>query len=397
MISKKMVQCNIFFIVSFLFYIGYNYLMDKNIKLLLNTIANYCIENPDYCFWYSNKSNYYRLYLGYTTTYQKFKSGCEYSYGLINSPFIKETNLVFDYATAGNGVISKIQTYHEWDSKDMHRYKLFTYCRERVDNEFLYLNCFSTFFESRQEPVDIEKCLIYGKFKDINDWIFFTSNLTEKNRNDFWSNYPQVKILSGYFNEEFNYDEKKSFLAPLITSKNLQEINEQSLNLYKFLENIFNLDELKKYSHFPIVEKSLRNTDIFDTEERHTLVEKVVTNQNIFKFQNYEGYSINECNAIYISIISEMNENEQLQKCGLIAIDFIVNKKEYNNVFYINRKLNSPFSEQDFKEIFIQTLHSFSQNPKIEKLKEIIPTIVNNWYLQKQIGFKAAHTNQAKI
>lgn len=392
-----MLHCNIFYrIISFLSHIRYNNLMDKNIKSILSTISNYCIENPEYCFWYSGKSNYYRLYLGYKTTYNKFKQGCPDFYGIINDKFIKETDMVFDFNLRDNAPLAKIQTYHDWDSQDMHRYKLFTYCRQRVDNEFLYVNCFSTFFSSKRESIDIEKCLNYGNFKNTKDWRFFTSNLIEEDWNKIWSNYSQINSLSDYFNKNFSLQEKKMFLEPLIQSKFLYEINEASLNFYQFLTTTFSLEDIKNYYHYPIVKSSLENTGVFN-EDKEISVEKVITNQNIFKFKNYENYSATECNSIYVYIVNEMNDNLQLKKCGLAKIDILIDKQEYNNTFYINKIENSLFNTEHFKQLFIDVLSSYSNHTQIENLKEIIPTVVNNWYLQNILTSKPVKINQPKI
>lgn len=369
---------------------------NNNTTSLLKAIANYCKENPDYCFWYEKKSNIYRLYLGEKSTYNKFKDFCEYDFGVINDKFINSNNLTVEYSDLLNSKTFLIMPYHQWDENDIHRYKLFTYCKERVYNKFLYVNYFSTFFESKVKSIDIEKCLQHVKFRNHDDWSFFTKNLTDDNLKKIWSDYSQVMSLANYFNNNFNEVEKKLFLEPLILSPFLKRINKQSLNFLQFLEKIHHSNQIKDYSHYSVVEKSLKNSSYFD-DKLSVITEKIVMNPNIYKLKNTSSHSIGECNYIYSLIINQMKINEQLIKCGLLDIDIIHNEDKCNNTFYINKNKYSTFTQEDFKTLFVTILNAYSDTLKNEKMNPLTTTIINKWFLESTLELKQDKTNKIKI
>lgn len=372
--------------------------MENLLQKLLRCILNYCVQN-DIIFWYEQKNNFYRLYLGSNKHYKDYQSYTENPNGLINDKFIRETPLSLDFKT--NNISATLNWLKGTTNNPPEKtHKLAFHCLQNTDNQFFYSHCFNNFFADPKIEINFIDILKYADFKNNSyEWADFFKQLSNTHLNALLDNPHQLEKISSYLNENYDAKQKENFIEPFLKYYQLETVNSSSINFANFINSIFSDQYLEKYACIPALQKIQKNNDFFKNNDDE-IIEKVVANYNLFNSSSYKKLNIQKLIEILLEVTNIFNKDVTLKTHGLLNLECLFNPKELTFSFYLSTQKKSQFNKNDLKNLLKNTINIYSNfldNNDKDDLNYIITKSISEWCLNKNLIIKSSAHKSLKI
>lgn len=346
---------------------------------ILYTIADYCERNPHVKLWAEKRGLAYELFIG---SESEFSS--EHNQYILSDVFeIKKEN-----------VFSKC---NEIDilSKSNFRTKI---CVSNLSKNFtkeyneIYAEVFwdsephvtSVFAEAYLNPyLNFGKLLNYKRYPNVfsdlegkdekvhRDWNKLLATIPNRTYISAWQNLKNITEFHETLTEiKSSHPQIKPHLfltnALKLLVANTDISNDVKLKTSYMLAELVPKNSIKKYiEDFPLVESLINKKDKENCfrQEDNEIVEKLVfTTEDIYLYFKRDYLTANTYLALSDKMFDLINANEKLKENGLIYGDLI--RGETAN-FYMTFSRNDIIDKNFIKELFVDTLNSFIDNPEM--------------------------------
>jgi hypothetical protein len=346
---------------------------------ILYTIADYCERNPHVKLWAEKRGLVYELFIG------------------SESEFSSEPN---QYTPAEIFEIKKENIFTKCNEIDILTKNRFgtKICASNLSKNFtkeyneIYAEVFwnnephitSGFAEAYINPyLNFGKLLKYKRYPDVFSDLDGKDEKVHRNWNKLLATIPIQQYIYAWKNlkniTEFHetLTEFKSshpqikphlFLtnALKVLMANTEITNDAKLQTSYMLAELLPKNSIKKYiDDFPLLESltNKKDKESFFKQKDEEIIEKLVLKQEeIYQFFQRDYLTANEYLQITKKTLNFINENNKLKENGLVSTDLFMD--ETIN-FYMTLSRNDIINKNFIKELFLDTMNSFIDNPEL--------------------------------
>lgn len=397
---------------------------------ILYTIADYCERNPHVKLWAEKRGLSYELFIGSESEFPSEPN----KYNLAEIFEIKKEN-----------IFSKC---NEMDilSKSNFRTKI---CVSNLSKNFtkeyneIYAEVFwdsephvtSAFAEAYLNPyLSFGKLLKYKKYPNVfsdldgkdekvhRDWNKLLATLPLQTYIQAWKNLKNVTEFHKTLTEfKSSHPQIKPHLfltnALKLLMANTEITNDAKLQTSYMLAELLPKNSIKKYTDdFPLLESLINKKDkesLFKQEEQEIVEKLVFKKEDVYQFFQRDYLTANEYLNLTKKTLTFINLNNKLKENGLISTDLFMD--ETIN-FYMTFSRNDIINKNFIKELFLDTLNDFIDNPELieegkgsiknalgslkvfndELLSLILDKNIDKLILEKELGSKPLETKAPK-
>jgi hypothetical protein len=358
------------------------------------SIANYCEENPHIKFWAQKKNLDYRVYIGDDSEFNLQKN----TTGIFDEIFEITKDNIFSKCNEINITkniyrtqIQTTQKFHINFNKEYNEIYAEVFWNNEHGTTLIFANQYLT-----RGSLSLGTLLKYKKYPNVfsdltsspkiihNDWVKLLTSIPNEKFRLMWKNLNVLNDFHETLKEiKINNPEIKPHLF-LINSlklvlRSMELMNDSQLKISYMLFDILPKNLIKKYiNNFPLLESLINKKDdeIFFKQEENEIIEKLALEESeIYLYFRRDDLKAHEYLHLTEKIFNLISNNEKLKENGLISTDFL---KDKTINFYMSLNRNDVINKNLIKDVFVDAMNSFINNPEMIEQRAGSITLFNN-------------------